>query len=58
MNTDQLHDSNRFELGNNANPQEIRYIAANFNKFLEAVTEFLSQVSLNRVFLTPASEVL
>jgi hypothetical protein len=35
MNTDQLHDSNRFELGNNANPQEIRYIAANFNKFLE-----------------------
>ena len=37
MNTDQLHDSNRFELGNNANPQEIRYIAANFNKFLEGL---------------------
>jgi hypothetical protein len=38
MNTDQLHDSNKFELGYNANPQEIRSIASNFNKFLEELS--------------------
>jgi hypothetical protein len=34
INTDLIHDSNRSELGNNANSDEIRTIAANFNKFL------------------------
>jgi len=35
MNTEQTYDSNQFQLGNNANPQQIRSNAANFNKFLE-----------------------
>jgi len=34
MNTEQTYDSNQFQLGNNANPQEIRSNTANFNKFL------------------------
>jgi hypothetical protein len=32
--TTQTRDSNRFETGRNTNAQEIRYNAANFNKFL------------------------
>lgn len=34
MNTDQTRDTDRFQLGRDANPQSIRRAALNFNKFL------------------------
>jgi two-component system LytT family sensor kinase len=35
MNTEQTHHSGQFQLGRRANPQSIRCVAPNFNKFLE-----------------------
>jgi hypothetical protein len=35
MNTEQTHHSDQFQLGRRANPQSIRCVAPNFNKFLE-----------------------
>lgn len=34
INTDHTHDLNKYQLGKNANYQEIRSSAVNFNKFL------------------------
>ena len=35
MNTDQMHNLDRFQPGSNANPRSIRRADLNFNKFLE-----------------------
>jgi hypothetical protein len=42
MNTEQTHHSDRFQLGRKANPQSIRCVAVNFNKFLEQVKALLT----------------
>jgi predicted amidophosphoribosyltransferase len=47
MNTDQTHDTDRFQLGRDANPRSIRRVALNFNKFLRArqpVTEVANKL--------------
>jgi hypothetical protein len=44
MNTDQTHDTDRFQLGRDANPRSIRRVALNFNKFLDPDNTTLSQV--------------
>ena len=50
INTDHTHDLNKYQLGKNANYQEIRSSAVNFNKFLELIanvwTAPLSRMSL------------
>src|SRR5579863_1553261 len=43
MSTAESRDSNRFQLGRNANPQRVRYKTAIFNEFLGALLFFFPQ---------------